>query len=730
MPTARQNPEEVIDSPIIQDGNDTFVYGMDSFMHPGKLDNGFYSIAMNVMNRGGIIQTRPGSKSLFDLPSGRIQGVKFFKPGNGIPHILCAIDGKIYASRLPFKAFTRIPNIQFSKNAKFVSWAVCIQSTTYDESGVLKNLTRPKPVLIMQDGATRAAYWDGSKSGHLNPGKSALSPIWTTAALIKDNGTLSGSWLTPQRVDLGGVTSPTPTAGTAVKVIYIRSDSAPATPTAASPDGWSIDQPPIVTKEGYDETPIGLWSAWSNNRLWISNGERIMASDIGNPLKFTESQYLNEARAFFLPSPCTGMAETPDKSGIIAFTEEQGFFFQSSIQDRTKWLSTPDFQRLFLPNIGCVSPRSIVQQYGLLYWFTPRGLMNQNNALSTNITSRMDIQDVPMSQSKANLNYDLSGVAGISFENFMLHAVPNGGSKNNRIHVLDQAPLEDSSRDAVFGSRDSWASYWTGWNPVELTKGVADGQERIFCISNDNDGVNRVWELFLPRKTDNGIPITCFFASRSHYFGNRDWKKFRYAELEMTNIVDDVSLMVAVSAVRGGFQTVLTKEISSTLGQIYHDSQYGYGKNGILGTASQTRVVRTTESMASSACNDKNVESDKSGLYDKAFQLLVVWSGAAGFNAYRIFAQMEPEAFQGVCESNETGEDRTLNEDGCGELLKFSEGTPFEVYTATATFSMIDPSTGDTVSRSSSQSSIISQEDAKRKAELTAQWYVENAIGS
>ena len=76
--------------------------------------------------------------------------------------------------------------------------------------------------------------------------------------------------------------------------------------------------------------------SWSNNRLWVSNRNQVFASDIGNPLKFTETQYLNEARAFYLASDCTGIVETPDRSGILCFTENDGTLILSSVEDRTQ----------------------------------------------------------------------------------------------------------------------------------------------------------------------------------------------------------------------------------------------------------------------------------------------------------------------------------------------------------------------------------------------------------
>lgn len=636
-----------MDPTLKVDGSNSFVLGMDSYTLPSNLQNGEYELGLNLINRGGIAQTRPGSVSLFDLPAGKIQGCVMFQPSAGAPHLVFAVSGKIYASPAPFRTYTRIGTLQFSTTSKFVTWANCIQSTYYDEFGEFQFLNKPKAVLIIQDGATRAAYWDGSASAHINP-------------------TPSGEEITP-------------------------------------PDE--------------DGTKIGLWMVWSNNRLWVSRGSQVFASDLGNPLKFTETQYLNEGRAFHLPGPCTGMVETTDRSGIIAFTQDSGDFIQSSIQDRLLWLETPAFQKTVLPNIGCIAPRSIVQQYGLIWWYTPKGLINLNTALQLNISSRLDIQDNEMFGSKFGFSTDLTGVCGGFVENMLFHAVPYGAKENTRVHILDQAPFE--------GEVNSWPSYWEGWRPVEFCRGLVKSQERIFCVSQDYDGVGRMWELFRAEKTDNGIPITSYVITRQHQFGNLNWKRFMYAEVDLRNVLGDTAIMIAAAGVKGAFQSVGTKEIKAIHGQIYHDSEYGEDGDSteFAGSRPQYRIVRSTENSDPSSCNEECVETKDRGLIDRGFSLCVIWSGIAGVAAYRIFYLPEPKDENGVCEDNETA-DNLLTPDGCGIDGLYSLSEPFTTYTSTQTYEE------DEVSSTVTQTSVISQADADRKALATATWYVQSELGT
>lgn len=641
------------DANIQVDGDDSFILGANSFMSPTKLAAGQYVMGMNVTNRGGVAQTRPGSKSLFEVDGVNLQGITLFQPTSGPIQLVFVSDGKVYRSIYPFREAAVIPNLQFGKYSKYIAWAKCVQSTDYDDNGNLIIRDTPRAILIIQDGCTRAAYWDGSTGAHLNPTKS-----------------------TTER-------------------------------TYADTDG----------------TPVGLWMAWSNNRLWLSTGNKVMASDIGNPLKFTETQYLNEGRAFYLSGPCTGIVETTDQSGIICFTENNGMLIKSSIQNRSLWLATPEFCKTILPFTGCIAPRSIVNQYGIIWWYTQRGLINMDEAMRLYISSRLDVQDQEMSQSKSNVDKNLSGVAGGVYENFLFHAVPHGDKYNTRLHVLDQA-TDDSGRI------NSWPSYWEGWRPIEIASGMVMNQERCFCLSADYDGKNRIWELFRPEKTDNGIPITCSIETRIHFFGNRDRKKFRYAEAELVDVQGDVACMIAIAGVRGAFQKMAEKDISSTIGQIYYTVQYGVDANDLFGSRSQTRIVRTIDTSEPSNGNDSCVETESSrGLQDRGFSLLIAWSGIAGLSAYRIFAESDPEAYQGLCESQETGEYRLLTIDGCGSRELVSNARAFDRYYATATLSRINKTTGLPVIHSATQSSIISQADANRKASAIATWKVLEEIG-
>lgn len=720
--------------PMRLDGSGSFL-GMDSFSDPQDLAKNEYVAAMNVVSRGGIVQTRPGSRVLSCAPSHEnLQGLCFFQPTGGTPSLVLAVDGSIYTAQAPFTSFSRLENIQFSPFSQYVSFATCLQSTDYDVNGVLYALPSPRSVLVMQDGQTRAAFWDGSTNRHLNPEPSPETPLWVTGAVLDSNGSLYQGWSVPVTVSSGTFVQPIAYDTQTTKVVYLRSETTPSAPTDAAGTGWSLTQPEDGVNQGYDETKIGLWMVWSNNRLWVSREGQVFASDIGNPLKFTEGQYLNEGRAFYLNDDCTGMVELTDQSGILVFTKDDATVIRSSITDRTQWLSTADFQKVLFQKVGCVAPRSIVVQYGLIWWFSAKGMINLDAALRQNLTSRLQLQDQEIIASKSNCSPDLSMICGAFYENYLLMSVPSGDVWNRHTWVLDQDPFP--AKDAQI---NSWNSWWSGWRPVEWARGIVDGNERLFFLSRDFDGKGRVWESMLPERTDNGCPITCALQTREHNYGDMELKEFKMAETYLKEVYGSVAFMQAYRSTKGPWTRILTKQIEATAGQIYDDATYSETGNKFAGNRPQSRTLRSSEGLVAEIpcqadCGVESGQENKPANIDRAFSLLMVWSGRAGVYGYRIFSLPVTDSYDtGRCEVDETAP-RSVAQNGASALSFFTSCNPFDEFDGSGSFTATNESCGGAQTFTASSSSIISQTDADNKAECAAltkaQCYADGQCGN
>jgi len=246
----------------------------------------------------------------------------------------------------------------------------------------------------------------------------------------------------------------------------------------------------------------------------------------------------------------------------------------------------------------------------------------------------------------------------------------------------------------------------------------------VFFASKDLDESNRVWEAFTADRTDNGCAITCSVQFAMDPLGNTGAvKKFGYAEIDLAQLKDTTAVMAAVQGWKGFFERVLTKDIVATSDRIDStvelDDAFSLGSN-----YKQFRTVRTKNWDLPEEHNAHLVEADlwpKQVQYDRAFQLMLAWSGVAGVLGFRTYATDAPDQNDGYCEGDETGL-RHVTITGKSSTLADPEDQadmPFPVFTGTASNTItIEQSDGSQYiyTSSASATSQISQNDADRKA--------------
>jgi hypothetical protein len=159
------------------DGDSQFSRGVNSNADPTQLTDGFSFLAFNLVNRGGLWQTRPGFKWFFNLPPGqRLQGFHLFRPLVGLEQLLAAVDGVVYISTYPFTEIRAMSGVSFRYDAEDVYFETADKSVNRNEDGSLTVVT-PFRVVVMQDGSTPPAVWDGSNATTLT--SSEETPIGT-----------------------------------------------------------------------------------------------------------------------------------------------------------------------------------------------------------------------------------------------------------------------------------------------------------------------------------------------------------------------------------------------------------------------------------------------------------------------------------------------------------------------------------------------------------------------
>lgn len=144
----------------LKDGDVRFARGSDSVSDPATLGPESYVSSVNMLNRGGVLQTRPGLRCVFTLPDGVLQGLSVFKPRIGLPVLTSFVSGVPYVSSFPFSSVREVGGARMSATAKRVYTEQTTKSVERNADGSLTLIT-PRSLLMVQDGVSPASYFDG-----------------------------------------------------------------------------------------------------------------------------------------------------------------------------------------------------------------------------------------------------------------------------------------------------------------------------------------------------------------------------------------------------------------------------------------------------------------------------------------------------------------------------------------------------------------------------------------
>jgi hypothetical protein len=430
---------------------------------------------------------------------------------------------------------------------------------------------------------------------------------------------------------------------------------------------------------GANGPPIGGFMRFIGGRLWIAQQNRVYASNLTNPFKFTEQKSQAQGGFFVLPDNCTGMGVTPDFRNLLAFTRTTTTSLQAGNISRNTWLTTPGFQTVIFPDIGCVAPRSIVNQYGMTWWYSEGGVIGLDNAKNSYVTSRLHYRDNNMARSKQNISVDTSRIAAGTCENFLLVSVPSGDTENAHTWVLDQSIIDSTEQDIS----PAWSSIWLGIRPVQWVNGYVDGQLRCFAMSQDYPPAGMsiqsapgIWEVMTRSITDVGYDKNfattekkIFAAMETKFLGDSvEYKRFRYAEIDVDYLEDHVTLTVDYVGRRGGLKRVLDTSLTASTNAFKRDTEYE--DDVVLDSwLPQKRVVRTVNESFMSSDPSPGIEGQYTRNQDRAFMLILNWTGKLSFSRLRIYVDTEIDQHDGLDFADELT-DRYITLDGDGQVLQ------------------------------------------------------------
>lgn len=402
------------------------------------------------------------------------------------------------------------------------------------------------------------------------------------------------------------------------------------------------------------ETPAGGPMMWVGDRLWVGKNNQVFASDIGNPFSFREQVYLGSNTSFYFVGDVTAMVKTPsiESPQLMVFTDNNGSILQANIRNRDLWPQTDNFQMEVI-QIGCPSQRGVLSHYGRVVWMANQGMIFFDPATSGKITSRLPVRDNEMLVSKIRLNEDLSGVAIGAFGQYLCVSVPAESLFNKHTWVLNHASLATLDDD----SGPSWAGYWLGTRPVSWMFGDIVGTERIFHVSTDEDGQNRLWEAFIPDRLDNGCPITWAVETRGYFGQTTQARKvpgsrcrMAWADVALVGIEEDLDLGIFYApGVRGAYIPILAKRIDVEKGSISWNVPITMTTE-LFAFKPQARLPRTQDANQMSMTVETGscgIESKDNENIDESFQLLIVGHGPATIRYIRPVSFTVPEDISG-----------------------------------------------------------------------------------
>ena len=639
-----------------------FPDGVNSYLGGQLIKDSSSRWAENAVNKGGVWQCRPGFKSwlsccltpgsllynwwynlgvpnplyvprgpppqqrLINQPALNPQFFTIWTPTAGTPLAVFGLNGSVFwAPALAnggFGGIQQVWGLQFDPNAPFITWAACVKS-----ADLISFKIKPVPaynVLIFQDGSSRAGYWDGTAAGHLNAQK-----LYT--------------------VDSKGNTN------------YVS---------------------------GYNQTRIGLGIAWSGNRLWIWNGPEGHASDLNDPFHFTEECVLTNVPAFYLPDSAVMVIDRGvsgiQENRLFVCTSKQTWTFRSGVQDRTTWGSTPDFQKLTFAEVGCVAPKSGINHRGLLFWYSESGIVKFDSFGTVTSTQSLPPIDSEMQFSKLRMSPDRSTICAGHFDSYVFWSVPVGPTQNGRLYnsqtqVLDRnvIPMTAGIAGTTYFVYEyaAWQGVWTGIRPVEWSNSEIFGRRRCFCFSLDYDGVPRIWEAFQGNRADNGNPIPWMIETKTHPVTESPFSTqiFRHFRLLLEEIRGTVSVQGFWRGLRGKYHKLLDTVVTAAPAPLFLvGSPYDpYTQSTALTDfEKQFRELISEDNRKGIAgnCESANVESPFVDGNDRAFSLLLKFTGPAALIAYRIATDKTQVKTEGQVTNPETGLN-ILPENGCPQHI-------------------------------------------------------------
>lgn len=586
----------------IEKGLAGWIGGCNSVRNPWLLADSQYIWGVNVINRGGLIQTRYGYRQHLTLPDGKLQGYRIFDINKstasvvGKVHVF-AVDGYIYYAPYPLNPIEnwekyKLPNIRFNPNADNVYFEVAEKSLNQT---TVANLTRVPSyrVLVMQDGETAAAFWDGEENRHLDQGAALETPIgtWMKWAgqrlwIAKDNAVLAGDLADPlkftERVE-GTGRGDFRFSDTITGLAIFLSDNRQSDLMVFCENETSILKSSIITRDEWEGTQ-GFQSILYPNIGCISGRSVVSHS---------------------------GLLWWYSNGGLVSSDSATTSFLTSQVRFRDIEMARSKVN--FSNHINNIAGGSF-ESY--LIMSVPSG----DDLNAHTMVLDFAIADELMETAPPAWQGVWTGIRPIEWQSDTY-----GGARRCFCISTDyQAITGETSKNHL----------WEAFRPERYDSYYQKNLQGEYDLKK-----NRVYWSAETKTVGDGL----------------DRKAFKYAEIDLIELGDSVDLKLSYFGTRGIYRDIQSKTIEATLDPTRFKSTvlnelYSQEKS----FRPQTRRIKTQEEINKRSLID-GMQSEYMFNQDKAFGIMVQGCGRCAIEAMRIYVDVTEERPTGTVEKDETG---------------------------------------------------------------------------
>jgi hypothetical protein len=581
--------------------------GVDSLLYPTDITQGTYAWGVNVINRGGIIQTRPGKRRIKSFCGRVAQGHHWCRTLDDRNYELVAVDGLVYWAPFPFTDWTPVAGVQFDPQVKRLYFCTAEQAVKYDASNNIVLLDQPRNIVFIQDGINKPCYWDATdfSSGVVDEAYVTGIPPKPlpigTVMLWKDNRL----WV-------------------AVDHLVFASD---------------LLYPQSFTEETY----LAEKSGFRFPRAVVD----MTANPVQGILVKTDSS-LHSLQSFILDR--TQWQTTERFQDDVNLEIGQVAPFGTALLHGMPWLFTAR---------GIISyDRALTQNLTTVILTVDGELQRSKNLLSPDVTTicmgaweNVLLVSVPASSlfnrhtwiMDAGIAEKLNAQSGMCWTGIWTGTYP----------VQWTSPI-------VNGTQHCYElSYSAGY--LSLSEGESPSPQPE--TGEPLQAYIHLWENFIPNQIDEvETDIMCSFETRAFTLASDDYYRFVFAEFMLVNLKGVVPVQVYVTGLAGNYQPLFSTTLRADIGSwgnpskettLYYVAKAGSTK--FTNYRRQVRHMRTSEFIVhqsddGAAC----VEIQRQDGVDKAFQLMIQWQGRLGVRQIKFFYDRQLQSPQGQCPVDES----------------------------------------------------------------------------